>query len=82
MKAIKLFAMMLVALVGMTACSNDDDKTNNQVKETLYEGETSVQVAGENYPAAITVKVVKNEDGTINVEIPYYVLSGTKMGPA
>ena len=80
MKAIKLFAMMLVALVGMTACSNDDDETNNQVKETLYEGETSVQVAGENYPATITVKVVKNEDGTINVEIPYYVLTGTRMG--
>ena len=31
MKAIKLFAMMLVALVGMTACSNDDDETKKNV---------------------------------------------------
>ena len=73
MKTIKLFAMMLVALVGMTACSNDDE-TNKPVNNA------TVQVAGESYPTAITPKVTKNEDGTINVEIPYYVLTGTKMG--
>ena len=74
MKVIKLFALMLVALVGMTACSNDDEETNKQVDNA------TVQVAGESYPATINAKVTKNEDGTINVEIPFYVLSGTKMG--
>ena len=79
----KLLALMLVALMGLTACSSDDDEKKSIIdpeKGTQFAGENTVQVAGENYPVTITVKVTQNEDGTLNVDIPYYVLSGTKMG--
>lgn len=77
MKAIKFLALMLVALVGMTSC-NDDDKENIQVWN--YTGNNVVTVDKEYPPVTITCKVTQRENGTIEVEMPEYQLLNTTIG--
>lgn len=78
MKAIHYLALMLVALIGLTACS-DDDKDGHFFQLT-YTGKNTVTVDHEYDPVVITCKVTKNDDGTLDVEMPEYQLPNTKIG--
>ena len=77
MKAIKFFAMALVALVGMTACSSDDKEN---IKEWTYTGNNTVTVDKEYDPVEITCKVTQRENGTLEVDMPEYQLLNTTIG--
>lgn len=77
MKAIKFLAMMLVALIGMTACSNDDKE---YIQEWTYTGNNIVTVDREYPPVEITCKVTKRENGTLEVVMPEYQLLNTTIG--
>ena len=66
MKAIKFLALALVALIGMTACSDDKEYT----QEWTYTGNNTVTVDKEYPPVNITCKVTLRENGTIEVEMP------------
>jgi hypothetical protein len=76
MKAIKFFALMLVALIGMTACSDDKEYT----REWTYTGNNTVTVDKEYPPVTITCKVTQRENGTLEVEMPEYQLLNTTIG--
>lgn len=78
MKTIKLLSLMLIALLGMTACSSDDDNDNTTVFK--YTGNNTVTVDKTYEPVTITCQVTKNDNGTIDVEIPEYTLGGTTIG--
>ena len=58
MKAIKFLALMLVALIGMTACSDDKEYT----QEWTYTGNNTVTVDKEYPPVNITCKVTLREN--------------------
>ena len=77
MKAIKFIAMMLIAMVGMTSCSNDDKE---RIQEWTYTGNNTVTVDKTYDPVTITCKVTKRENGTFEVEMPEYQLKGTSIG--
>lgn len=76
MKAIKFLALMLVALIGMTACSDDKEYT----QEWTYTGNNTVTVDKEYPPVTITCKVTQRENGTLEVEMPEYQLFNTTIG--
>ena len=76
MKTIQLIAMALIAMIGMTACSNDDENFH----EWTYTGNNTVTVDKEYDPVVITCKVTQKENGTLDVEMPEYQLNGTTIG--
>ena len=76
MKAIKFIAMMLIAMVGMTSCSNDD----KDYQEWTYTGNNIMTIDKEYDPVVITIKVTRKENGKLDVEMPEYQLNGTTIG--
>ena len=79
MKAIKLLALMLVAILGLTAC-HDDDKDGHFYQWT-YTGKNTVKVGSIEFePVPMTCKVTKKDNGTLDVEMPEYQISGNPIG--
>lgn len=78
MKAINYLAMMLVALIGLTACSNDDN--DGHFYQWTYVGNNVLTIDKEYDPVVITCKVTKKDDGTLDVEMPEYQLNGSSIG--
>lgn len=80
---------MKITLTDGTTVSYDVDKVSEITFETAtaetvagaYTGTQAVNIGGTfNYSAEITVTVVENADGTLNVTYPQYSLAGTVMG--
>ena len=76
MKAIQLIALTLIAMIGMTACSNDD----KDYQEWTYTGNNIMTIDKEYDPVVITCKVTRKENGKLDVEMPEYQLNGTTIG--
>ena len=56
------------------------DEGGTSQEQLLFSGDNRVDVAGQEYHATILYQVLKNDDNTIDVIVPEYVLEATIMG--